>query len=251
MNRLGQFRVLRGAIRNWPLAAVDRAGLRKHVRYRARRGTVIWCRARTSDLAEAALVLGGSEYPRELLTLPDQGTVVDLGANIGAFALLVHEVNRGVSYRGIAFEPFLENRELLERNLAANYIEQFTVVEAACSGTDGTVMLRTDVPPDRVHISAVGTVPAASVKLSTYCREHDLQEIDLLKVDIEGGEYDLVRSDLAFVEASVKSMLIEFHDLDASRHHDRLISELSGRFDVRVLHSRGLSGIVHAQKATS
>jgi hypothetical protein len=91
-------------------------------------------------------------------------------------------------------------------------------------------------------------LPATAWRLSTYCREHSIDRIDLLKIDIEGGEYDVVSADLEFLKMSASAMLIEFHNLDEHRHHGRLVAVLSPEFEVQVLHTRGLSGIIYARR---
>jgi FkbM family methyltransferase len=243
VTRKEQFRVLRAAIRNWPAVLIDRLGLQRVVRYRTRSGLTVYCRARTTDVGEVALILGEFEYPPELVRVSAGGVIVDVGANIGAFCLLCAQSNE--DFRGVAFEPYRPSCELLERNLAANQIESFVVEQAAISDIDGPVSLVTDLPADRIHIGD-GDTTALSWRLSTYCGEHDIDRIALLKVDAEGAEYPLVDFDLTFLAGRVDRMLIEWHDLDPGRQHGHLIDALSAGFDVQTLHSRGLSGVLYA-----
>src|SRR5215472_4872541 len=61
-------------------------------------------------------------YTRESFYVPKPGdTVVDLGANIGGFALYLLSLTRGINVH--CFEPAAATRAILERNVAANHLE--------------------------------------------------------------------------------------------------------------------------------
>src|SRR3954470_15540649 len=98
--------ILRGTMANWPRVLADKAGVRSVLEYRTRSGTRILCRARSTDINEAVVVLAGIEYPARYLRLTDGAVVLDVGANIGAFSLFLDAVNARVRYRSFAFEPF-------------------------------------------------------------------------------------------------------------------------------------------------
>ena len=173
VNPLARARHLVATMENWPVAFVDRAGVRGTVQYKTRTGVEVRCRSRTSDGPEAVVVLGGLEYPTELLHVEDGATIVDVGANIGAFALLASLANPGVRFQGIALEPYPPSALLARHNLAANGFTMFDVVEVAIAGFDGQAFLRTDQQPDRMFLDRRGE-PVGALKLSTFCRSRDI-----------------------------------------------------------------------------
>jgi FkbM family methyltransferase len=246
-----RFSYLRSTMANWPLVVPDKLGLLRTCRYRTRSGLTLSCRARSTDVNEAVVVLSGLEYPARFLHLDNGSVVVDLGANIGSFALYVAALNRGVSLRGVAFEPFGQSFELLERNLRANGISSFRAVNAAVADTDGWVRLRTDCEPDRVSVAgpaAAGDRAATrSYRLSTYCAAHGIASIDMLKMDVEGAEHEVVEADYPFIRTTVATALIEYHECGGTRTVERLIGTLRADFDVTVVHSGRASGVVHAR----
>lgn len=250
MNALKRVWLTAKTVRNLPLVVLDRAGLVARPRYRLYNGLTFECRSKTSDLAEVVVVCSGYEYPFALVEgLPPDAVVMDVGANIGAFCGFVHVHSRGKAYRGFAFEPFQQNVAVLRTNLAANGINQFEVVETAISSVDGTVHLQTDGPPDAVAVSAVPTgVQSESVRLSTFCQAHNISRVDLLKMDVEGQEYEILEDDLPFLTSQVSTVVVEFHPVQGRDGQQWVSDRLSRAFDVEVWRSGGGSGILIARR---
>jgi FkbM family methyltransferase len=248
MNAWHRFSHLRSVMANWPLIVPDKLGLVRTCRYRSRSGQTIECRPKSTDVNEAVVVLDGLEYPFEHLRLADGQVVVDIGANIGSFALLVDSLNPGIRYTGLAVEPMAETFSLLERNLAHNGIDRFRAVPAAISDVDGTVRMRVDLPADAARISNDGEgAMVRSLRLGTLCQQHRIERIDLLKVDIEGAEYGLVETELPFFRSSVRRVLMEYHPPETAGATERLLDTMRGDFVVQVLHSRESSGMLYAE----
>jgi FkbM family methyltransferase len=242
---------LRATMRNWPLIFVDKLGLRRLVRYRTRGGDVVWCRARSTDVNEAVAVLAGVEYPFRFASLNDGAFVVDAGANIGSFVLLLQSLNRAITFRGIAIEPFDETVALLRRNLAENHVAGFEIVHGVLNDVDGSARIRTDVSPDAISISSGGRgVEVSSVRLSTYCVANRIDRIDLLKMDVEGAEYRIIDSEYELLRTRVVRAIIEYHEIEGHRGLQWLVRRLEPDFAVEVVHARAASGLLHARNKT-
>lgn len=135
-------------------------------------------------------------------------TVFDIGAHAGAFSLLVAQLLQG---RGVvhAFEPTGNTYRRLLRNIEHNQTlaPSIKTNRVAVTGANGHVTLNT-FPP---HLSVWNTIgrsvmedsrgvkvrPSSSelvsaVMVDTYCREQGVQEIDLLKIDVEGFEDEVI-----------------------------------------------------------
>jgi FkbM family methyltransferase len=251
LNIWQRFSYLRTTMSNWPLVVPDKLGLVRTCCYRARSGLVVWCRPRSTDVNEAVAILSGHEYPPHLLRAGNGCVIIDIGANIGSFVLFVASLNRGVDFRGIAFEPFAPNFALLNKNVAANGISAFRTVQAAVTDIDGAVHLKDDPRPDRVRVSGPAgrgdPTATPSHRLSTYCASNEITSIELLKMDAEGSEYDIVESDYAFLAASVANVLVEYHELGGTRTFRRLRERLEVNFAVTVVREHSRTGVLHAQ----
>jgi FkbM family methyltransferase len=129
------------------------------------------------------------------------GTVVDVGAWIGVTALYAAHT----AGRVIAFEPDPEALPILKRNLALNpeLAARIELHEAALGTGDGTAALHNNSPGD----SATSLRPVFGYKKTAAQRQFaeaamidgrrfleglDLGRVSLLKIDIEGGEYELI-----------------------------------------------------------
>ncbi|MBW2035550.1 MAG: FkbM family methyltransferase [Deltaproteobacteria bacterium] len=122
--------------------------------------------------------------------------VVDVGANVGMFSARVS----GMTHRVIAYEPFPENFAWLERNVAT--ISNVTPVCKAVAGKEGVVCLYRPVKDemsgrhscfqeiDGLMSGKCDNVPA--ITLDQLFAEHTIDHCDLLKIDVEGQEYDIL-----------------------------------------------------------
>ncbi|NPU67993.1 FkbM family methyltransferase [Bradyrhizobium sp. 83012] len=137
------------------------------------------------------------DYNREELDflrshLPEGGVAVDVGANVGTFAL---PLARHVGPRGrvIAIEPHPVTHARLSFNRDASALAQVTLVAAAAGDSDGEVMIETD--GDNLGASHVVTGTAGgeafrvpSLRLQAILERAGATKLDALKIDVEGFE---------------------------------------------------------------
>ena len=124
----------------------------------------------------------------------DARTVLDLGANIGLASAWFRA--RYPDARVIAVEPDPETFAKLERNLGGE--DGVTLVQGAVAGESGEVELFR--PAGYSIASSLGSAaePGAETarvrawSLDDLCREHGIDELDLLKIDVEGAELDVL-----------------------------------------------------------
>jgi FkbM family methyltransferase len=207
------------AIRVLRRARLDRKGAPRVVR--ARDGATIRYRLNSGDLQSMREVLFDNTY-RLPIDLPCE-TLVDLGANIGLSSVWLA---RQYGFRRvIAVEPLTSNAELAEKNLAANGVNA-TVVRAAVGPADGKA---TFAETDASNIGRVGvgslTVDVISMRTILSMLPAGAM-IDLVKMDIEGGEQALlVDTDTGWL-SRVRAFIVEFHPEIVD--HPRLIETLKG-----------------------
>lgn len=140
--------------------------------------------------------------------LGSSSTVVDLGMNKGAFAA---QVIAAFGCRVVGLEP--------EPSLYASLQGRagITVEPAAIAARDGTTELNVFATQ---CASIVGSVVEAAIRrvevpattFESFLRRHRITSIDLLKVDIEGAEFDLFDSTSDAVLQSIAQITVEFHD---------------------------------------
>jgi FkbM family methyltransferase len=123
---------------------------------------------------------------------PSGGVFVDVGANVGTYALaLARDV--GEAGKVIAIEPHPVTHARLAFNHAASGYTQVRLVQAACGAEDGELLIETDgdnlgashiVPGD----ASGKAIRVPSRRLSRILEEASVARVDALKIDVEGYE---------------------------------------------------------------
>jgi FkbM family methyltransferase len=164
------------------------------------------------DVAWQMFWRGDYESPEPL---QDVRRIVDLGANVGYSCL--YWCQRYPQSHVTAFEPHPVHLGAIQENLAMNGLLDRVKVVGAAAGTSERHSYLTDGRSS----SAVTDQPAAfQIRVLDVFREEELtNQIDILKIDIEGGEYEIL-SDPRFAELNVRAMVVEWHN--SSEHPDGL-----------------------------
>jgi FkbM family methyltransferase len=111
-------------------------------------------------------------------------TFVDIGANVGYYSILASKLGAKV----IAFEPSLNNRELLEKNIKDNDCD-VQVFSQALSNGNGSAILYTDTTPGQY--SLIGSGKGEAVETIKY-DDLNLPIGDFYKIDTEGNERQIL-----------------------------------------------------------
>ena len=150
----------------------------------------------------------------------DDLRVVDLGGNIGCFGLLL--LGRFPDARVVAFEPDPSNLELLKRCIELNgYNDRWSVVEACAGSADGeTPFIGGQGALSRMPLTGDGTGDAPTMTVPVVDIFPYLKGVDLLKIDIEGGEWALL-DDPRFAELRPPAILLEWHSYDCPEDNPR------------------------------
>ncbi|MBR1219755.1 FkbM family methyltransferase [Bradyrhizobium sp. U87765 SZCCT0131] len=119
--------------------------------------------------------------------LPAGGVFVDVGANVGTFAVVL-ALHVGASGRVIAIEPHPTARARLRFNIGELPFRNVTLVEAAAGDIDGEVTIGT--PSTNLGASRVGQgdFKVPSRRLAGLLADNGIDHVDALKIDVEGYE---------------------------------------------------------------
>jgi FkbM family methyltransferase len=119
--------------------------------------------------------------------------VMDCGANQGIYACAFGALV-GPHGRVYAFEPQAYAAEALHRNAGLNGFAHVSVEQTAISSENGTAMLDVSSGPVSASIlknmGGSETISVPTLSLTSFAERVDLQRLDLIKMDIEGAEYD-------------------------------------------------------------
>jgi len=209
-------------VRNWAGFLATYAGVSKaHPTLRLRDGMVVHTGS-TDDVSTVMVVFFKKEYG-DLRDVPEGATIVDIGANIGAFSLLAARAVKGSTI--YAFEPMAKLHEVLCRNLEANGLEGR--IEPARQGvwsTTGSLELFLSATSTSSHSvyqggRTGGAVSIDVISLADAFERHQIARCDLLKMDCEGSEYEILYKAPREVLGRIREIRMEYHQPGPQRDH--------------------------------
>lgn len=220
-------------VREWRALSLAYAGIRqwpagKSVRMRDGSGSIVLETA--ADVATFWSIFFAHPYP----VLESDEFILDAGSNIGAFSLYAAGVARRA--RILAVEPFPATFSRLENVVSQPWIDgRIHAVRAALAGRDGegTIEAESELGSQFRRMSTVSGrsagVSVPTVSLQSLMDAHRLDRIDILKMDIEGSEYDVLLSAPDAVLLRISRMCLEYHPqpLKAEHRPEMIIERLS------------------------
>lgn len=169
------------------------------------------------------------DYERIAVPIEDNWTVIDIGAGIGEFSILA--ASQGQHNKIYAYEPFLESYHLLKENATLNRFGTIEAFQMAVAATNSqlTLAIHSGVPVlhSTVATQSVDTtagVQVESISLDGIFAAHSISTCDFLKVDCEGGEYDIFFSASKHTLGNIKHICLEYHNGVTKYAHTDLIS---------------------------
>jgi FkbM family methyltransferase len=183
------------------------------------------------------------------------GTVVDVGANVGMFA--VQQAHRGAHV--YAFEPNRDCYRRLSKAVVENGLtEAISIFNYAIGRTTGIGAMH--VPDNRTVYGSVIPVEAATSSHSAVVRITSLDQIlpalgvehvDLLKIDTEGAEVDVLRGAVQTLR-NTERIIVEYHNRDL-QHQVGTFFNSHGFRQVLDIDTSALpdSGLIYAEKSAS
>lgn len=225
--------------RNWRELASERGAKRKPARAVLRDGTQFEAPPGVNVLRVVTPVFHKHVYTPPGFEIAPDDTVVDVGANIGAFAVFAAQRTRG---RVLAVEPHPDNAAALRRNLRANGAARAEVAECAVGDAPGVLPLYLGRSGTTHQLFAAGKGAAASesvdVRVATLPQllaEHGFERVDFLKLDCEGAEGLILPALSDALLFSIRCIALEFHDDLSPVAHDALAKRLVERgFEVEL-----------------
>jgi FkbM family methyltransferase len=194
---------------------IDKLGLANEVFYQTKNNVSFLGRSKSTDVNEGIVVLSGYEYPRLFFgNLPINPTIIDCGGNIGLFALYVKKIFP--TSKVISLEPLPANIIQFEKNIALNKnANEIKLIPKGISvdGEDINFLLEGN-HFDGVHATKdenENTFKVSTITLGEIIKQNSIESIDILKVDIEGGEFDILTDRLDLLKSKVSRIIVEYH----------------------------------------
>jgi FkbM family methyltransferase len=151
--------------------------------------------------------------------------VFDAGAHVGFYTLLA---SRRVGAEGavVAFEPLPRNLAYLREHVRLNGVRNVEVVDAAVGEQEGVARFREGPNSSSGAVDAGGALEAPMVTLDSFVACARAPRLDVIKMDIEGGEAAALRGGLETLRRFHPVVFLATHGPDAHAECLELLSSL-------------------------
>ena len=201
---------------------------------RLRNGTIV-----TLESLEEVKVFWNIFFRKCYKVRPDDRVIFDAGGNIGMFALWAAQA--APRARIYSFEPWPSSYQRLVGHVDANGLsERITPLKLALAGRsarrrmpDGSIdSTARRLDPREAFAEhagdAAGGVDVDCMTLGDAMERFGIAELDMLKMDIEGGEYEVLLATPPDVLRRIRRIQVEYHEVPAElgRSPQQLIAHI-------------------------
>jgi len=224
MQIIKKIRIAQGVIKkikNWPIYFLNYFNLTKDefIIYFLRDGQKIKTRSKTNDRIIINEIFINNCYTPKGFEIKKRDVVVDIGAHIGIFSIFASKF----ASKLYAFEPMNDNFIILKENIEINRIKNAHLFKMAVSNKTGQRELFISDTNSGGHsfyhdqnYSQKVIVP--TISLEDFISSNKISTIDFLKMDCEGGEYDIILNCPSRILGIIKKISMECHNIDSDKN---------------------------------
>jgi len=155
-------------------------------------------------------------YKLSYLSIEHGGTIIDIGANVGYFTCAVlNNVNKVISV-----EPVSENYRQAVRNISLNGGNPQNTLNCAVVGQETGEKIKIFVDANDKGRSSVSDIAIKAldgeelvntISLSKIFADYNLLSVDLVKIDVEGAEYEIFMNTPLDILKRINKIVMEIH----------------------------------------
>lgn len=153
----------------------------------------------------------------------DSKVFLDLGAHAGYYTLLYKSKNKdSLIY---SFEPVENNYEYLQKHIELNNLKKVIPFNKAVADKEGILRFERGNSVGG-KLSSSGDMEVSAVKLSRLFNEKIIEFPDIIKMDIEGAEYKVLKDIKPFLLSHKPIIFLSTHSKKVRSECLKLISDL-------------------------
>jgi FkbM family methyltransferase len=198
-----------------------------------------------SDDDEAVVREMWTEDVYQMPELNKDSVLVDIGANIGAVTVWAASQDAKV----VAVEPQPDNRALLERNIERNLLTDLvTIVPAAVGADSGVGFITAEQGGSRLRpVRFPDTAEVPVMGLDELFETHAPDGCDVLKMDVEGSEYQIIAGADLETLSRIGYLTIEFHGAPDDVF-GLMVAKIAKLFNTHILGAPERGGYIYARR---
>jgi len=170
-------------------------------------------------------------HPPIEIVKEDVKRIIDVGSNVGYSCL--YWLNFFPNAHILAFEPHPEHVQQITRHLEINRLAERVMIIPKAAGICSGEYFLTDMGASSTIVESK-TQNTISVSMTDWFSEIGTEIIDLLKIDIEGGEYYLL-DDPRFEDLDIKLLVLEWHNIDTYPSGEKWCIERLEKLNYKVI----------------
>jgi len=238
---------------NWLEILLSRVINRKIYKVSLKNGLIVEGGSRSLILDITQEIFADKIYTSDEVYIKNGDNVLDIGSNIGVFALFAFSQSAKHIY---CIEPDPDNINLIKKNISNNNIQNIETFKYAISGHNcqNTKLYKSDYDSHESLIlvnngKLSDSIDVRSITLEKLLNSIDLEKIDFLKMDCEGSEGDIIKYSNKIVWGKINKISIEYHDKLSTLNHDEICNKLqSFGFQTKIKKIDNFLGYVFAWK---
>ena len=195
-------------------------------------------RSRSMDKTVFKEVWLKNVYNKNGVFVEEGDLVIDIGAHVGIFSTYASELNK--SGKVYSFEPFKENFERLKMHKKLNQNENLKIYNLGVAGKNGKRFFNLHSENTGGHSlhtnkKSKNIIEIETIRLSDFCKKENIETIDFLKIDCEGAEFEILKSDEKLLD-KVKKIVLECHPFE--NNNTSYIYDLLKKYNFKVIKER-------------
>lgn len=184
----------------------------------------------------------------EMLIADAKDAILDIGAHVGMFSMYCRVFNQTAPI--FALEPEENNYKILTENIKNNDLKNIKTFQVALG--EHSQKSELVISPDSINhkLSSLSThqtkeeynnekhQPIQTCTLRDFLEKEKIKKVSLLKMDIEGGEYEVFSACTTYEFMKISAIIMEYHNF-ADRHYREIEAQLrENGFGVQIFPSK-------------
>lgn len=155
----------------------------------------------------------------------------DIGAHVGYFSAIAAVLNEGMG-KVIAFEPRPMNIRLFKRHMKINNLKQVVLYESAVGEGEKEVFFDTAHGSATGCVSDKGDLKVKQVSIDELVKCGEIPPPTFVKIDVEGGETEVLKGMKKVIAASRPKMVIATHNDECQKYVVEFLKTVNYRFEI-------------------